>query len=622
MDTKKIANTILDEVGGKDNVNSVTHCVTRLRFVLNDNSIPDKEVVSNINGVISVIEQGGQYQVVLGDKVSAVYNSVIEEIGDEHSADDDIGTSEKKSMLDLFTSTISGIFTPVLGPLAASGTIKGILAILSVTNILPESSGTYIIIFALSNAFFYFMPIILAASAAKHFKLNVYVGMIIGSALIYPTLISFATDDGLTFLNIPVQMMDYTSSVFPAIVAVWLASKIDQKIQKLPLKEIRYLVQPMIVMLIAIPIAIIVIGPIISTLSSILANAVNAVYNFSPIFGGLVIGGPWILLVMFGLHWAFIPIFINNIAAQGFDPIMGLLLANQFAMAGAAFAVGAKTKKEKLKTLSYSTGLTTLIGISEPTLYGVLLPYKKPLISAILGGSLGAMIAGVTHTVQYAFGGSGLLGVPLIINPEGIDAGFYGGIASQIIGFIAAFIITYVWGFKEASVKESVENKEVEEKVIQNDVNQKETTGLTTLIEAGTITLGEILPLSAVPDKVFAERMMGNGMALISATGQFSAPFSGTVTTLFPTKHAIGLTSDQGVELLIHVGVNTVDLDGKYFQGYVEQGQKVIKGDLLLEADLKKIEYEGYPIVTAVIVTNTKDYHSVEMKDGNLVLTK
>ncbi|OTO77396.1 MULTISPECIES: beta-glucoside-specific PTS transporter subunit IIABC [unclassified Enterococcus] len=615
MNIKEVANDILSQVGGKENIDSVTHCVTRLRFVLKDSSIPDKEAVSNIDGVISVIEQGGQYQVVLGDKVNAVYDEIIKKVGNNESVANDNKSMEKKSFVDRFTSTISGIFTPVLGPLAASGTVKGILAILSVTNILSESSGTYIVLFALSNAFFYFMPIILAASAAKYFKLNVYVGMIIGAALIYPTLIPFATDGGLTFLTIPVQMMDYTSSVFPAIVAVWLASKIDQQVQKLSLKEIRYLVQPMIVMLIAIPIAIMVIGPIISTLSSILANVVNSVYNFSPILGGLVIGGPWILLVMFGLHWAFIPIFINNIASRGFDPIMGLLLANQFAMAGAAFAVGMKTKKDKLKTLSYSTGVTTLIGISEPTLYGVLLPHKKPLIAAILGGSLGAMIAGVTHTVQYAFGGSGLLGIPLIINPEGIDIGFYGGVASQFIGFIAAFIITYFWGFRETTL-----NKSNEKKKMDKNTDQKETTDLSTLIEVGTITVGDMLPLSAVPDKVFAEGMMGKGMAFKSETGKFSAPFSGTVTTVFPTKHAIGLTSDQGVELLIHVGVNTVELDGRYFQTYVEQGQKVDKGKLLLEADLKKIENEGYPIITAIIVTNSNDYRSVEMKNGNLVL--
>lgn len=457
MSYQEVAKKIVNAVGGEENIESVTHCVTRLRFVLRNDSIPDKAKISSMDEVISVIEQGGQYQVVVGNKVGSIYDEVKKVLdGFSGSTGKNVssttgGAKKEKGLLDTFTSTISGIFTPVLGPLAASGTIKGILAILQITNVLSDTSGTYTVLFALSNAFFYFMPILLGASAARYFKLNLYTGMIIGAAMIYPTLIPFASDGSLSFLGLPVNMMDYTSSVFPVIVAVWLASKLDVQVQKLPLKDIAFLLQPMIVLLISVPISLLVIGPIISNLSELLATAVNAIYEFSPIIGGAVIGGPWIILVMFGLHWAFIPIFINNIATQGFDPIMGLLLANQFAMAGAAFAVGFKTRQEKLKAFAFSTGATTLIGVSEPTLYGVLLPYKRPFIAAIIGGSAGAVIAGFTNTVQYAFGGSGFLGIPLIINSSGIDAGFYGGVASQLIGFIVAFAITYFWGFKDSN---------------------------------------------------------------------------------------------------------------------------------------------------------------------------
>ena len=601
MNNQELAQMIVTKIGGKKNIESVTHCITRLRFVLKDFTLPSKEEISDLDGVISVLVQGGQFQVVVGNKVNDIYAEVKQMIGDIEADQSQSDEKSKKSIFDTFTSTISGIFTPVLGPLAASGTIKGILAILQITNLISESSGTYQILFALSNAFFYFMPIMLGASAAKYFKMNSYVGILVGASLIYPALIPFASEGHLDFLGITVNMMDYTSSVFPVIIAVWLASKLDRVAAKLPLKDLRFILQPMFVLLITVPISLIVIGPVISTLSEWLATLVNSVYNFNPILGGAIIGGPWIILVMFGLHWAFIPIFINNIATQGFDPVMGLLLANQFAMAGAVFAVGVKTKNEKLRTLSYSTGATTLIGISEPTLYGVLLPYKKPLIAAILGGSIGAMIAGATNTVQYAFGGSGFLGIPLIINTSGIDAGFYGGIASQVVGFATAFLITYFWGFKDMNVNTiSEKNQFVEENL---SIDQ--------IIDVNNIVSGEIIPLSEVSDKVFSEGMLGQGIAVQPLNGKFYSPFEGTVTTLFPTKHAIGLTSSQGVELLIHVGVDTVELDGKFFNTFVNQGETVRVGDLLLEADLDAISGSGYSTVSPIVVTNTDSMKSV-----------
>jgi PTS system beta-glucosides-specific IIC component len=599
MNNKEIAQNILAEVGGKQNVESVTHCITRLRFILNDFTLPDKEKISNLDGVISVLVQGGQFQVVVGNKVNDIYSEVKQELGDIEvpSASKE---KTKRSVFDTFTSTISGIFTPVLGPLAASGTIKGILAILQISNLLSETSGTYQILYALSNAFFYFMPILLGASAAKYFKMNTYVGMIIGASMVYPSLIPYASEGKLDFLSIPVNMMDYTSSVFPAIIAVWLASKLDKLAQRFPLKDLSFIIQPLFVLLVTVPVSLIVIGPIISTLSGWLAIIVNNVYNFNPILGGAVIGGPWIIMVMFGLHWAFIPIFINNIATQGLDPVMGLLLANQFAMAGAAFAVGLKTRNEKLKTLSFSTGATTLIGVSEPTLYGVLLPYKRPLIAAVIGGSIGAMIAGAAHTVQYAFGGSGFLGIPLIINTSGIDAGFYGGVASQVVGFVAAFIITYLWGFKDKETDDAAQTHTVVE---NSSVNET--------ISINNIVSGEIIPLSEVTDKVFSEGMLGQGLAVRPLEGKFYAPFDGIVTTVFPTKHAIGLTSLQGVELLIHVGVDTVELNGKFFKTFVNQGDKVKTGDLILEADLKAISDLNYSTITPIVITNTDSFSSV-----------
>ncbi|EMF0406382.1 PTS transporter subunit EIIC [Enterococcus hirae] len=373
----------------------------------------------------------------------------------------EVAVTNKRNVFDAFSATVSGIFSPVLGILAASGTIKGILSILQVSHILKDDSGTYIIIFAISNTFFYFMPVVLGASAAKYFKIDSYLGMIIGASMIYPSLIPYISEGNLTFLGLSVNMTDYTFSVFPVIIAVWFASKIERQIQKIPLREVRFLIQPMLILIVIIPSSLLAIGPFVSWFSKIIAVMMDLVYSFSPIIAGIVLGGTWILLIILGLHWLFIPIFISNIAVQGYNPILGLLLASQFAIAGASFAAGLKSEKEDLTALCYSVGVTTLIGVAELALYGVLLPLKRPLVAAVIGGSVGAIIAGMTNTVQYAFGGFGLLGIPLIINSKGIDVGFYGGIASQIIGFTVAFLITLVWGLK----------KEVNKKEIKADLS-------------------------------------------------------------------------------------------------------------------------------------------------------
>ncbi|KPG68460.1 beta-glucoside-specific PTS transporter subunit IIABC [Enterococcus sp. RIT-PI-f] len=607
MSVKETAQEVLKKIGGSKNVESVTHCVTRLRFVLRDFSLPNKEEVASIDGVISVIEQGGQYQVVIGNKVSEVYDEVLKELDGSDPTDKIESKAHHKSLFDKFTAMISGIFMPVMGAMAGSGMIKGVLAILTITNLLSEESGTYIILYGLSNAFFYFMPVILGASAAKYFKMDIFVGAVLGAALIYPTFIPFASEGELSFLGISVNMMDYTSTVFPVIVAVWFASKVNMIAEKFMPKDLKFLLVPAIVLLISVPVTLIVIGPIITLLSNVLADAVNAIYNFSPALAGAVIGGPWILMVMFGLHWAFIPIFIANMASQGYDPMMGLLLANQFAMAGATIAVGIKTKNDKLKALSLSTGVTTLFGISEPALYGVLLPNKKPLIAAIIGGSFGGVIAGIANTVQYSFGGSGLLGIPLIINTSGIDNGFYGGIASQIVGFIVGFALTYTWGFKEKST-------------VDSDDYSGNNTLLNTKINVNDILSGEVVALSEVPDKVFSEGLMGQGLAVIPNDGKVYAPFDGVVTMIFPTKHAIGLTSSDGIELLIHVGVDTVELNGVGFKSFVASDQKISKGDLLLEIDLAVLKQSNFQIITPILITNPDKFSKVSHENNNLIL--
>lgn len=450
MEHKKVASSVLEAVGGKENINSVTHCVTRLRFKLKDREVPNKKEVENIDGVMSVIEQGGQYQVVIGNQVEPVYKQLAEMLNLESEKEsEDITERENQKLFDRFTSMISGILTPVLGAMCAAGLLKGLIAILTVTNVLVDGDNNYIILDAIADTLFFFFPIIIGASAAKYFKMDHFIGILIGGVLVYPSIIAAASSgEAFTFLGLPMNLIDYSSSVFPVIIAIWIGSLLNKKLDKVIPQAVKYFLKPFIIIISVIPLTFFAIGPIITYVSDLLAQATFAIYDFSPVVAGIVIGGPWILIIMMGLHWAFIPVFINNFMTLGFDSVSGLLAANQFAMAAAAFAIGFRVTNKKERTLGVSTGATCLLGVSEPALYGVLLPRKKPLIMAIIGGSVGGAFGGLLQARMYSFTAQGIFAIPGGINPQGIDLGFYGYVGQMVVGFIVAFILTYFWGYK------------------------------------------------------------------------------------------------------------------------------------------------------------------------------
>lgn len=452
MNHKKVAEEVVNAIGGKENVTSLTHCITRLRFKLKNTEIPNKEEVEKIEGVVSVVEKGGQYQVVIGNQVEPVFDEVIKLIDLKNEEIKQEEDEKKGNIFDQFTATMSGIFLPVLGILAATGTLKGILSICTAAKILSDTAPTYVVLYAIANVLFYFFPIFLGSSAAKHFKMDQYIGMAIGGAMIYPTITAMAakTPD-ITFLAMPLHLLDYSSSVFPVIIAVWIASMLIKPINKILPQGLKFFLAPFIVLVIMVPLTLIVVGPVLTFFSKLLSSGTVAIYNFNPILGGLVLGGPWLIIVMLGLHWAFIPIFINNMATNGSDGMLALLTANMFAMAGTTIAIAIKTKDPKLKNLSWSTVVTCLVGVCEPALYGVVLPLKKPLIMCIIGGSIGGAIAGAFKSRVYAMGGSALLQIPMLINPKGIDMGFYGAILGIIVAFIVGFILTYMFGYSNKS---------------------------------------------------------------------------------------------------------------------------------------------------------------------------
>ncbi|EHT7835055.1 PTS beta-glucoside transporter subunit IIBCA [Listeria monocytogenes] len=592
MNNSDLAKEIVKLVGGKENILSVIHCVTRLRFKLRDENLAETEKIKALKGVMTVVKSGGQYQVVIGDHVSYVYDEVIRVLGIKpDDAPQDNPEQEHKSIFNKFVELISGIFMPVLGLLAASGILKGFLTAAVTMGLINTSAGVYEVLYAASDALFYFMPIILGFSAGKVFKTNQYLSAAVGAALVYPTLVDMYSNGAhLTFLHIPVILMNYTMSVIPVILAIYFMSKLEKVLVKFIPKSLQLIFVPLLLLLIVVPVSLIIIGPVSTYASQLLAKGALGLYSLSPMIAGFFLAGVWQVAVMFGLHWAFIPIFINNISVLGYDPINAMLYCTVFAQTGAVMAVMLKTRNQELRSLSITATISGFLGITEPAIYGVNLPYKKPFIMACVGSAFGGAIAGMSAAKMFGgFASGGIFGIPMFINPDGIGWDFWGFLISLVVAFSVALILTYFFGFKD----------KVEEVVIQTGEKA-------TLDETIYSPLqGELIALNDVKDEVFSAGIMGAGVAILPASGEIRAPFDGTVLSVFQTKHAIGLISKQGVELLIHVGLDTVNLNGQFFDIEVSESEEIKKGDLLGTFELDTIKKAGYDITTPIIVTNS-----------------
>ncbi|EJS7288603.1 TPA_asm: PTS beta-glucoside transporter subunit IIABC [Listeria monocytogenes] len=592
MNNSDLAKEVVKLVGGKENILSVIHCVTRLRFKLRDENLAETEKIKALKGVMTVVKSGGQYQVVIGDHVSYVYDEVIRVLGIKpDDALQDNPEQEHKSIFNKFVELISGIFMPVLGLLAASGILKGFLTAAVTMGLINTSAGVYEVLYAASDALFYFMPIILGFSAGKVFKTNQYLSAAVGAALVYPTLVDMYSNGAhLTFLHIPVILMNYTMSVIPVILAIYFMSKLEKVLVKFIPKSLQLIFVPLLLLLIVVPVSLIIIGPVSTYASQLLAKGALGLYSLSPMIAGFFLAGVWQVAVMFGLHWAFIPIFINNISVLGYDPINAMLYCTVFAQTGAVMAVMLKTRNQELRSLSITATISGFLGITEPAIYGVNLPYKKPFIMACVGSAFGGAIAGMSAAKMFGgFASGGIFGIPMFINPDGIGWDFWGFLISLVVAFSVALILTYFFGFKD----------KVEEVVIQTGEKA-------TLDETIYSPLqGEIIALNDVKDEVFSAGIMGAGVAILPASGEIRAPFDGTVLSVFQTKHAIGLISKQGVELLIHVGLDTVNLNGQFFDIEVSESEEIKKGDLLGTFELDTIKKAGYDITTPIIVTNS-----------------
>ncbi|MEK5375159.1 beta-glucoside-specific PTS transporter subunit IIABC [Paenibacillus sp. FSL P2-0173] len=598
MSNEKLAKEIVHLVGGEKNVISLVHCATRLRFVLKDEAKADKGKLEKTDGIITVKQSGGQFQVVVGNKVPEVYNAIgkvsniLNETGKEdHSAKGNKGFG---AVIDV----ISSIFAPLLGVMAGSGILKGLLLIASNLGWLLPKDTTYMILYAAADSLFYFLPLLLAVTTARKFGGNIFVALTIAGGLLYPTIVTLKTEGTPTdFFGIPIVMMSYSSTVIPIILAVIVMSKLEKWCNRVIHESVKNFITPLILLVIMLPLTLIVFGPVGVYVGNAIATALVAAFSFSPLLAGAILGACWQLLVIFGVHWGLVPVFINNIAVNGRDGIKPSAAASIFAQTGAAFGVMLKTKNKKLKTLAGSATLTALFGITEPAVYGVTLPLKRPFIAGIIGGAIGGAIIGQAGTQAFASGAPGLLTLPIFYGPGG--QGFPGLILGITVSFLVSAILTYILGFEDPVEAEETTDNSATESTSPTDVSNEE---VLSPIE------GTVVALTEVPDPAFASEAMGKGIAIQPTTGRVVAPFDGTITVAFKKKHALAIVSPHGAEVLIHVGVDTVKLDGKYFTSHIKEGDEVKAGDLLLEFDVEQIRAEGYPTITPVIITNSSQY--------------
>lgn len=612
MKYEQLARDIIKHVGGKENVNSVVHCITRLRFKLKDESKANTEALKSMDDVVTVMKSGGQYQVVIGNHVPDVYKAVVEVGGFQNQSPIEEEEGPKGSLFSRFIDIISSIFTPVLGVLAATGMIKGFNGLFVALGWLDATSGTYQLLNAIGDSLFYFFPIFLGYTAIKKFGGSPFIGMAIGAALVYPTLSTLTAGDPLysvfagtmfespihiTFLGVPVILMTYSTSVIPIIIAAFFAAKLEKFLKTVIPDVIKMFIVPLLTLLVIVPLTFILIGPIATWAGTLLGSATVAVYNLSPLVAGLFLGGFWQVFVIFGLHWGLIPVAINNLTSLGADPVLALVFAASFAQIGAVLAVFLKIKNQKIKTLSIPAFISGIFGVTEPAIYGVTLPLKKPFIMSCIGGGIGGAIMGVMGTQVYIIGGLGVFGYPSNISPEGITSGFYGSLIGTAVAFVVGFVLTYLFGGVNQAVAATPQPEvtPVAEEVSATKVGQEQI--LSPLA-------GNVVKLSSISDAAFSSGSLGQGIAIEPTEGRLVAPVSGTVSALFPTHHAIGITTETGAEVLIHIGMDTVQLEGKHFKAHVTQGEFVEKGQLLIEFDIEAIKRSGRALTTPVIVTN------------------
>lgn len=617
---KQLAQDIIKNVGGKENINGLTHCITRLRFKLKDESIANDDVLKNMEDVVTVMKSGGQYQVVIGNHVEAVYKDVVEII-DLDNLNTSSETKKSGNILDKGIDIISGIFQPVLGIMAACGMLKGLNALFVALGLYSDTSGGYMVINAAGDALFTFLPLFLGYTSAKKFGLKPMLGLALGAAMCYPAIqgssisagadamyilfkgTMFASPVYIDFFGLPIISMDYTGTVVPIIFVVYFASKCEKLFNKFVPDLVKFFFVPMLTLLVTLPVALIVIGPIATFGSTLISEAVLSIRDFSPLLAGAIVGFSWQILVIFGLHWGFIPVYINNVMTLGYDNVMMPFFGCTFATSAVVLAIFIKTKDKKLKEMAIPNFISGIFGVTEPAIYGMLLPLKKPFIISCIASGIGGAFYGFFNLRKFITGGMGIFELPAMIEPNGGMGNLIVALSGMAISMVVAFVLTMIL------YKDKEEVKEVENKV-KEETKEVKSTKLEKEIVVSPIK-GEVLNLSDIEDAAFSSGVLGQGVAIIPSDGKVVAPVNGVVTTLFPSLHAIGILSDEGVEVLIHIGLNTVQLEGRGFEACIKQGDRITKGQTILKFDIDVIKEAGYSVVTPIVVTNSSQFLDV-----------
>lgn len=610
---EQLAADIIKNVGGKSNIISLTHCITRLRFRLQDESKAEDDILKKMDGVVTIMKSSGQYQVVIGNHVAEVYEEVCVQAGisSEENAKEKEAGGVKQPLSKQIMDLVTGIMMPIVPIMAAGGMIKGILAILVFAGWMNPESGIYSLLSGVADAVFYFIPILLGYTSAKKLKLDPFIGLVIGAALVYPTL----QNADLDILGINVNV-SYTNTVLPIILTNMFAAFLYKRLVKVIPTVIKTFFVPMLTLIIAVPMGFVVIGPVANMIADWIAAGIMGVYNFSPILAGILLGGFWQILVVFGVHMGLSAVAMVQLGSGQPTPIYALTCCSpSFSQTATVFAIWLKTKDEKLKNIALPAWVSGIFGVTEPAIYGITLPRVKFFIISCIGAALGGAYAGFSGMLYYQLAGLGIFSITAFMGGEmSVGAVIFNYTVVALISMAFSFAVTFVL-YKDEPVDEA---KSLSDEKVTAD-------GKKTVLYAPM--KGKILPLSQAKDEAFSQGLLGNGIVIEPDEGRIYSPADGLVSVLFPTLHAIGIQTDTGTELLIHIGLNTVELNGQGFKAHVKQGDRIKKGDLMIEADLNFIKEKNLCTQTPVIVTNTEDMgdfifsEATDVEPGDEIMT-
>ncbi len=593
---------IIKLVGGKANIQAVVHCMTRLRFTLKDRSKADTKKLQELEGVIDVVSNNVAYQIIVGTHVNDVYKDLIDQLG--MSGDEADQPKTKKNPIKAMLDVISESMNPILEPIICAGLLAAFLSIISLTGLISTDSSTYQIFDALRSAVFYFLPILMAMSCAKRLGASPYLAVALAATILSEPINNVS---GLSLFGIGLPQITYSNSFIPILLAVWFMGYVTKFAKKVIPKSLQYFMSPLVIMLITLPATLLVFGP----LGFYIGEGIIGFFNLL-----MDTIGSWFVMMLYSALQPFIimlgagnfimPVVASLIAANGYDPaFISSCTISDIAVGGAMLGYFLRARNLKQKQLFGTVTLSAILGVTEPAIYGVFVKFRRPFIAVMIGGGLGGLFAGLTGVKAYSIAW-GLFGLPAYIG-EGDFMNLWLMVAAVAISFIGATIAAYMLGIPvESDEVPAVKGKEqpVSSEMIRS-------TALKSVVE------GEVVPLNEINDQAFSTGALGKGIGIKPISHVIHSPIDGEVLTVFPTKHAIGLRSDQGVEVLIHIGIDTVSLEGKYFTMNVKQGDRVRTGQPIGEVDFEKVREAGYDTTTIVVITNTNDFLDVIPTSNN-----